>query len=116
MAEKTINQIPRHLREQYEKGKQAFDRKNYDYAIAIFCQVLEQEPAFYDCREALRASQFKKSGGSNTFFKKMISGAGSSPMLAKGQLALMKNPVDALKIAEQVLNADPNSTAGHKLL
>ena len=116
MAEKTINQIPRHLREQYEKGKQAFDRKNFDYAIAIFCQVLEQEPAFYDCREALRASQFKKSGGSNTFFKKMISGAGSSPLLAKGQLAQMKNPVDALKVAEQVLNSDPNSTAGHKLL
>lgn len=116
MAEKTLNQIPRNLREQYEKGKTAFDRKNYEYAIAIFCQVLEQEPAFYDCREALRASQFKKSGGSTTFFKKMISGTGSAPLLAKGQVALMTKPVDALKIAEQVLNSDPNSAAGHKLL
>src|ERR1700722_11146896 len=101
MAEKTIGQIPRHLREQFEKGKTAFERNNFDYAIAIFSQVLEQEPAFYDCREALRASQFKKSGGSTTFFKKMLSGAGSSPLLAKGQLALMKEPKDALKIAEQ---------------
>jgi len=116
MAEKTISQIPRHLREQYEKGKTAFDRQNFDYAIAIFNQVLEQDPAFYDCREALRASQFKKSGGSTTFFKKMLSGAGSSPLLAKGQLALMKEPKDALKIAEQILNSDPNSAAGHKLL
>ena len=116
MAEKTISQIPRHLREQYEKGKTAFDRQNFDYAIAIFNQVLEQDPAFYDCREALRASQFKKSGGSTTFFKKMLSGAGSSPLLAKGQLALMKEPKDALKIAEQILNYDPNSAAGHKLL
>ncbi len=39
MAEKTINQIPRHWREQYEKGKTAFERKNYEYAIAIFNQV-----------------------------------------------------------------------------
>jgi tetratricopeptide (TPR) repeat protein len=116
MAEKTISQIPRHLREQYEKGKTAYDRNNFDYAIAIFTQVLEQDPAFYDCREALRASQFKKCGGSTTFFKKMLSGAGSSPLLAKGQLALLKNPVDALKIAEQILNSDPNSAAGHKLL
>src|ERR1017187_10574265 len=102
MAEKTISQIPRHLREQYEKGKTAFDRHNYDYAIAIFNQVLEQEPAFYDCREALRASQHKKSGGGSTFFKKMLSGAGSSPLLAKAQLALMKDAKDALKIAEQI--------------
>ena len=116
MAEKTINQIPRSLREQYEKGKSAFDRKNFDYAIAIFNQVLAQEPAFYDCREALRASQFKKAGGGGGFFKKMLSGAGNSPLLAKGQLALMKDPVDALKIAEQILNSDPNSAAGHKLL
>jgi tetratricopeptide (TPR) repeat protein len=116
MAEKTISQIPRHLREQYEKGKSAFDRQNFDYAIAIFNTVLEQEPAFYDCREALRASQHKKSAGGTGFFKKMLSGAGSSPLLAKGQLALMKQPVDALKIAEQILNGDPNSAAGHKLL
>ena len=116
MAEKTISQIPRSLREQYEKGKSAFDRKNFDYAIAIFCSILEQEPAFYDCREALRASQFKKAGGGGGFFKRMLSGAGNSPLLAKGQLALMKDPVDALKIAEQILNSDPNSAAGHKLL
>jgi tetratricopeptide (TPR) repeat protein len=116
MAEKTISQIPRHLREQYEKGKTAFDRQNFDYAIAIFNQVLEQDPAFYDCREALRASQFKKSGGSTTFFKKMLSGTGSAPLLAKGQIALMKEPKDALKIAEQILNTDPNSASGHKLL
>ncbi len=116
MAEKTISQVPRPLREQYEKGKSAFDRKNFDYAIAIFNQVLEQEPGFYDCREALRASQFKKSGGSSTFFKKIWSGAGSQPLLARGQLALMKEPVDALKIAEQILNGDPNSAAAHKLL
>ena len=116
MAEKTISQIARPLRDQYEKGKAAFDRKNFDYAIAIFCQVLEKEPGFYDCREALRASQFKKAGGGGGFFKRMLSGAGSSPLLAKGQLALMKDPVDALRIAEQILNSDPNSAAGHKLL
>ena len=116
MPEKTIGQIPRPVREQFEKGKTAFDRQNYDYAIAIFTAILEQEPAFYDCREILRVAQSKKSSGGSGFFKKMISGAGSSPLLAKGQIELMKNPLDALKTAEKILNSDPNSAAGHKLL
>ena len=116
MAEKTLNQIPRSLREQYDKGMTALQRKNFDYAIAIFGAVLEQDPAFFDCRQALRASQFQKTSGGSSFFKKMLSGASSSPLLAKGQLALRMNALDALKIAEQILSSDPNSAAGHKLL
>src|SRR5271157_1437465 len=116
MAEKTTNQIARPLREQWEKGKSALDRHNYDYALAIFNQVLEKEPGFYECREALRVAQSKKSGGGSGFFKKMLSGASSQPMLAKGQLQLLKNPLDALKTAEQILNGDANSAAAHKLL
>jgi tetratricopeptide (TPR) repeat protein len=116
MAEKMTNQIARPLREQWEKGKMALDRQNYDYALAIFNQVLEKEPGFYECREALRVAQSKKSGGGTGFFKKMISGAGSQPLLAKGQLQLLKSPLDALKTAEQILNSDANSAAGHKLL
>jgi tetratricopeptide (TPR) repeat protein len=114
MAEKTISQIPRAVREQYQKGMTAFERKNFDYAIAIFNQVLAQEPGFFDCRQALRVSQHKKSGGSSTFFKKMLSGAGSSPLLAKAQM--QKDPLETIKTAEQVLNSDPNSIAAHKLL
>ncbi len=86
MAEKSTSQIPRPLREQWEKGKSALDRHNHEYALAIFTRVLEQEPAFYECREALRVAQSKKSGGGSGFFKKMLSGAGSQPLLAKGQL------------------------------
>src|ERR1700685_3501932 len=110
MPEKMLSQITRPAREQYEKGRAALDRQNYDYAISIFTQVLEQEPAFFDCRQALRVTQHKKaenSGGG--FFKKMLSGASSSPLLAKGQLALRMQPLDALKSAEQILNGDPQS-------
>jgi tetratricopeptide (TPR) repeat protein len=114
MAEKTMSQIPRPVREQYQKGMTAFERKNFDYAIAIFNQVLAQEPAFFDCRQALRVSQHKKAGGGSTFFKKMLSGAGSSPLLAKAQM--QKDPLEIIKTVEQVLNSDPNSVAAHKLL
>src|SRR5687767_5858513 len=107
MPEKSLNQIPRPLRDQYEKGLKNFQQQNFDYAMAILTQVLVQEPAFYDCRQALRATQFKKAGSGGGFFKKVFSGASSTPLVAKGQMALRNNPVEALNIAEQILNGDP---------
>jgi tetratricopeptide (TPR) repeat protein len=114
MAEKTMSQIPRPVREQYQKGMTAFERKNFDYAIAIFNQVLALEPGFFECRQVLRVCQHQKSGGSSTFFKKMLSGAGSSPLLAKAQI--QKDPLETIKTAEQILNSDAKSLGAHKLL
>jgi tetratricopeptide (TPR) repeat protein len=116
MPEKTLNEIPRPLREAYEKGKTALHRHNTDYAIMYFEQVLQKEPGFYECREALRAAQFKKAGASTGFLKKMLGAASSQPWVAKGQMALRKDPLEALAIAEQMLNSDPNNSAAHKLL
>lgn len=116
MAEKSFSEIPKILRDQYEKGKIALQRQNYDYAITFFNQVLEKEPGFFDCREALRATQFKKAGEKTSFFKKMIGSASNSPMIAKGNLVLRSNPLEAINIAEQILNGDPNSSSAHKLL
>ncbi len=116
MPEKSLMEIPRALRDQYDKGKAAYDRQNYDYALDILSQVLQKEPAFFDCRQTLRASQYKKSGASSGWFKKALSSAGSSPLLAKGQVLLRTNPADALAQAEQILNSDYNSSGGHKLL
>src|SRR5213078_272736 len=116
MPEKSVTAVSRPLREQYEKGLAALQRQNLDYAVAIFAQVLQQEPGFYACREALRATQVKKTGGKSGFLKKMFGTASSSPLLAKGQIALRTNPVEAINIAEQLLNSDPNNIAAHKLL
>ncbi len=116
MPEKSINEVPRDLRDLYQKGSTALQRQNLDYAIAIFEQILQREPGFFDCRQALRAAQFKKAGGSTSFFKKVLGGASSSPLVAKGQMALRKNPLEAVQIAEQILNNDPGSSSAHKLL
>lgn len=117
MPEKSLSVIPRPLRDQYEKGLAAIQRQNLDYAIAIFVGVLQAEPAFYACREALRAAQMKKSaGGGGGFFKKMLGTASNSPMIAKGQMALRNNPLEAIHIAEQILAGDPNSIPAHRLL
>jgi tetratricopeptide (TPR) repeat protein len=117
MAEKNLNEIPRDARALFAKGTEALARDNYDYAIALLNQSLEKEPGFYDCRKTLRDAQFRKLGGGGTgFFKKMWSGAGSSPQVAKAKMALSKNPAEAIAIAEQILNGDPNSSAAHRLI
>ena len=46
----------------------------------------------------------------------MMSGAGSSPQLAKAKLSLNKNPAEALIIAEQILNGDPGSSAALRVV
>ena len=115
MAEKSLNEIPGELKKIYQKGNEALQRDNHDYAIELFMQVLEKEPTFYLGRKALRTAQAKNSGGGG-FFKKALSSVGSSPLVAKGQIALRRNPADALPIGEQILNSDPNSSAGHRLI
>ena len=116
MSEKSLSSIPRPQRELYEKGIAAFQRNNLDYAVSIFMQVLTVEPAFFDCRQALRAAQHKRAGGQTSFFRKMLGGATSQPALAKAQLALRRNPVEGIQAAEEILNSDPQNTGAHKLL
>jgi tetratricopeptide (TPR) repeat protein len=116
MAEKSLNELPRDLRMLFTKGSQALQRDNFDYAIDLFSQILAKEPGLFECRKALRTAQMRKAGTGGGFFKKMLSSAGSSPMVAKGHMALSKDPAEALRIAEQILNGDPYSSGAHKLV
>jgi tetratricopeptide (TPR) repeat protein len=117
MAEKNSNEVSRDARVLFQKASEAAQRENLDYAIALFNQLLANEPAYFDCRKALRAAQFKKAGtGGGGFFKKMLSGAGSSPQVTKAMVVLRNNPAGAMAIAEDVLNGDPNSSAAHRII
>jgi len=116
MAEKTLTDVSHDLRMLFTKGNQALQRDNFDYAIDLYNQVLAKAPGLFECRKALRTAQMQKAGSRGGFFKKMLSSAGSSPMLAKGHMALGKDPAEALKIAEQILNGDPYSPGAHKLV
>ena len=104
MPEKSDSELPRDLRLLFTKGNDALLRENFDYAIDLFGQVLAREPGLHECRKALRTAQIRKAGKGGGFFKKMLSGASLSPLVARGQMALRKDPVEAMQIAEQILN------------
>src|SRR6266498_3692670 len=117
MAEKGINDLPRELRMLFTRGSDAFSRENYDYAIDLFTQILAKEPTNYDVRKLLRASQLRKAGGGGGLLKKLWGDAKSSPMIAKAQIPLHAgNFVEALQIAEQVLNKEPQNSAAHRIV
>src|SRR5882762_10671995 len=116
MAEKSLNDLPPDLRKLFTKGDDALSRENYDYAITLFSQILTREPAVYDVRRALRSAQLKKAGGGGGLFKKMWNTASSQPQVTKAQMALRKDPAEALQIAEQVLGSDPQNTFAHRVV
>ncbi len=117
MAEKKKHEIPAAWRELYEKGLAAMQSQNLDYALTLFCKVLEKEPGFFDCREALRVAQHKKAGAGTGFFKRAFGKATSTgPLLAKAQYSLRSNPLEAINILEQALNNDAQSVMAHKHL
>ncbi len=117
MPDKSISEIAPDARRLFTKANEAAQRDNGDYAIDLYCQVLSREPGFLECRRLLRAEQQKKAAkGTGGFFKKMMSGAGSSPQLAKAKLILSKNPADAMAAAEQVLSSDPASAAALRIV
>ncbi|MDB4746117.1 tetratricopeptide repeat protein [Verrucomicrobia bacterium] len=116
MLETKANALPPQLREQYEKAKQAFDRKNLDYAVTLLENVLKLEPSCYDARQVLRATQVKRHDGKQGFFKKMLGTASSSSGLAKAQIALRTNPSEAMHLLEPIISNDPNSVLAHKTL
>lgn len=113
MAEKEVSEIPFAQQDLFEKGIAALKKNNLDYAITLFMTVLRAEPGFYQAREALRATQHKRASGKTSFFKKFV---GSASSLTRGQVALRSNPIEALAVAEEVLNDDPGNVAAHELL
>ena len=115
MEEKTQKEVHPQAKEYFEKGIAALRKDNLDYASKLFEQSLKKEPGFFECREALRLNQFKRAEKKSSF-SKIFSKTTSSSLLPKGQLALRNNPVEAIEVAEQILNEDPYSVMGNKLL
>ncbi len=116
MGEKSSSEVAPHCREQFDRGVAAYQRQNYDYAVDILTALVQLEPAYYEAREVLRATQHKRAKLGKGFFSKVLGRAGISPTLAKAQMLAKRKPLEAIAAAEQVLNVDPGNTAAHRAL
>jgi len=115
MPEKTIDQITRTAREQYEKALGAVERNNLDYAAEMLQQCLVLEPNFIQGRKHLRAVQMKRAETQGAF-KRAMTSARIQPMLLRARAILSKNPSESMTIAEQALCEDPKNAQALLLL
>ena len=115
MAEKKASDIIGNLRINYDRGVQAIKRENFDYAMELLSDLLNKDPANVDVRFNLREAALGKSEKSGGFFKKMMNTAGGGHHLAKAQLALSNDPLEALKEAELMLVSDPKNVTALKI-
>ena len=109
MAEISIEQLPKRLRDLFEKARQAVSTGNLDYAIDMLCGLLEQEPRLLDARRMLRLTQVKRflSKGSASAMRHTMSSLSGMGKMMKASGGVKKNPLEALALAERLMSTDP---------
>jgi tetratricopeptide (TPR) repeat protein len=99
MSEETLQKL-------YVRGKEAFTKRNYDYAIELFRQILTLDLDNVDARKALRICEMKKYEdiGYPSRFTTMALSAKS-----EAQVRLQKSPEKIIDLCEGHLARDPRS-------
>ncbi len=108
MEEITLEQVPRKIRDIYEKAMSALERGNAGYALDMFRQVISLEPRFLLARKNLRIGQVKAllATKPTAMTHQMSSLKGAFTMMG-AQGKLKKDPKAALDGAEKLLALDP---------
>ena len=116
MSEKDHNVVGMEVRQLWERGYEQLEKKQWEYAMELLCMALEKEPAFFECRMALRAAQVKKNENASSL-SKMAGTAANAHNMAQAKVALArKNYFGAMSHAEKVLCADPESSVAHRVI
>ena len=117
MAEVSIDNVPKKVRDLFNKGFSAFERGNIDYAIDLLFTCVELEPRFLNARKYLRAAEVKrfKERNSNAIGRGVASLKGLS-----GQFSSLMGSSRAgseakgVMAAERLLKDDPLNTRNIK--
>lgn len=93
----------------YAKGKEAFEKKNYDYALDLFKQILSIDPDHVSSRQALRGTALKKCQdiGFPSPVSSMMKSLG--PRFSAMMGGMTKNHQKKIDAWQDVLIIDPNN-------
>lgn len=116
MTEQSVASLEPRLQKLVESARVAFERGNHDYAVELAREVLAAAPGCLPVRKLLRTAQLKRGASGGGFFTKVLGSVSTAPFLVSGNAALAKDPSKALVSAQKMLDADPNSAAGLRLL
>ncbi len=117
MAEVTLEEVPRKMREVFEKAVSAMERGNTDYATDMLMALLDTEPRLLQARKLLRAAQIKKfresGGGAGRHLVSSLTGIGG---VMAASASLKSKPLKALQAAEKLMMKDPLNKQFYTLL
>lgn len=99
--------LNRKYRKLYATADDAFQRKNYAYAIKLYRSVLKKYPGALDVREKLREAQFTAIGCSTSVFRQVMTTLLTLPSATKARAMMTGNKLaEALDIAEGMMTKD----------
>jgi tetratricopeptide (TPR) repeat protein len=108
MEEMTLEQVPRKIRDLFEKAVSAIGRGNADYGLDMLKQVIAMEPRFLLARKNLRLAQVKALLATKpTAMTHQMSSLKGTFTLMGAQGKLKKDPKAALDGAEKLMALDP---------
>ncbi|MFC1509288.1 tetratricopeptide repeat protein [Candidatus Omnitrophota bacterium] len=108
----TENINPEELKEFYNKGVLAFEKKNYDYAIEIFSQILSSKYDHLVARRYLHLSLKNKRGATNpSFITNIVNSLNRSFGILSAEVLLKKGNISgALEKLEKIIASNPNDS------
>ncbi len=100
------------LKEFYNKGALAYEKKNYDYAIEIFSQILSSKFDHLEARHYLHLSLKNRAGDTRqNLITNFINAINRQIGVLSAQASLKKGNVSgALERLEKILASNPNDT------
>lgn len=108
MAEVKVEELPRKMRELFDKAAAALERGNQEYAMEMLLALLDQEPRLLQARKLLRAAQLRQlreKGGSSA--GRLLAGLTSLPAVMQITALIQKDPIKALSRIERLMMKDP---------
>jgi tetratricopeptide (TPR) repeat protein len=105
MQEVKLDEAPKRVRDLFLKAQSAMERSQLDYAVQMFGEVLNLEPLLAQARRSLRAIQTRKAREKKGMID-MTSFKAMGPM-GRFKKHIKKEPAEALKAAEELMNIDP---------
>jgi tetratricopeptide (TPR) repeat protein len=115
MEEIALKDLDTRLQKQIENARKAVD-KNPSYAVDILSNILSRHPACLEARKILRQAQQRATKGKAKGLGGLLSKMTSIPFTMGSESKIKKDPAKAIESAEQILNANPENVAGHKIL
>ena len=105
--------LPRNLEEYYQKGLAALEKNNYDYAIELLLDVVQEEPMHAPARKALRqAERLLAEESQHSFFTIALLKLNSLlPLILALFYEASRNTKKALAFYEEALRHFPTDTS-----